>query len=150
MAQGRSLREIGPHTRSSSSGKYFTCSFPRLRALTFHGRQPGQTSSSEIASRDLRKELLEAEHLAREKKRKAEGKTPLEDEAQKAIAAAPTEDGDANKRRKLLQEALELDRDDDDEESEDVKERESAKGEDADEDECVRVCEYIRSTDKHF
>jgi len=66
----------------------------------------GQTSAEEIKKRDLRAELLAAEQEARNKKRKAEGK-PIEE--------APAEDDEANKRRKLLQEALEMDKDDDDE-----------------------------------
>jgi protein CWC15 len=59
--------------------------------------------------RDLRAELLAAEQEARNKKRKAEGKPPL------PVEGAPVEDDEANKRRKVLQEALELDKDDDDE-----------------------------------
>ncbi|KAI0821301.1 Pre-mRNA-splicing factor Cwf15/Cwc15 [Irpex lacteus] len=75
-------------------------------------RQPGQTSTAEVAKRDLRAELLAAEAEAREKKRKAEGKPALTIENG---AAAPAED-EANKRRKLLQEALEMDKDDDEDE----------------------------------
>ena len=71
-----------------------------------------------MAKRDLRSELLEAEHVARERKRKAEGKAPLEDTPRPAIAAASEEDNEANKRRKMLQEALELDKDDDDDSEE--------------------------------
>jgi Cwf15/Cwc15 cell cycle control protein len=74
--------------------------------------QPGQTSAVDVKKRDLRAELLLAEEEARNKKRKAEGKPPL-----------PVENGsvdeEANKRRKLLQDALELDKDDDDEEEDD-------------------------------
>jgi len=89
-------------------------------------RQVGQTSQSEVQKRDLRAELLLAEAEARNKKRKAEGKLPLPIEG--ATATSSTEgngtvsmqvdngDDEANKRRKLLQEALELDKDDDDEE----------------------------------
>lgn len=64
---------------------------------------------------DLRAELLAAEQEARNKKRKAEGKPPLPIEG-------PAGDEEANKRRKLLQEALDLDRDDDDEEEENKEE----------------------------
>ena len=64
----------------------------------------------------MRAELLAAEQEARNKKRKAEGLPPLEDSP--SIAPAPL-DEEANKRRKLLQEALELDKDDDDEDEED-------------------------------
>jgi protein CWC15 len=85
------------------------------RLVSFHSnssfaddRQPGQTSEVEVKKRDLRAELLIAEQEAKNKKRKAEGKAPL-----------PVDDGqvddEANKRRKLLQQALELDKDDDDE-----------------------------------
>lgn len=88
-------------------------------------RQPGQTSVDDIKKRDLRAELLAAEAEARNKKRKAEGKPPLEEDVRRAAAIeAPkegtpaTEDDEANKRRKLLQEALEMDKDDDDDDEE--------------------------------
>jgi protein CWC15 len=71
-------------------------------------RQPGQTSSAEVKKKDLRAELLLAEEEARNKKRKAEGKPPL------AVENGSV-DEEANKRRKLLQDALDLDKDDDDE-----------------------------------
>ncbi|OCB91524.1 Cwf15/Cwc15 cell cycle control protein [Sanghuangporus baumii] len=79
-------------------------------------RQPGQTSTSEVEKRDLRAELLEAERAAREKKRKADGKPVLEDTPARTALPA-IEDDETNKRRKLLQEALELDKDDDDDSS---------------------------------
>jgi len=63
----------------------------------------------------LRAELLAAEEEARNKKRKAEGKPPLP--VTNGNALEGTED-EANKRRKLLQDALELDKDDEDEEDE--------------------------------
>lgn len=75
-------------------------------------RQVGQTSTEEVKKRDLRAELLAAEQEAKNKKRKAEGKPPL------PIEGPAAGDEEANKRRKLLQEALDLDRDDDDEEEE--------------------------------
>jgi len=74
-----------------------------------YSRQVGQTSAAEVQKRDLRAELLAAEQEAKNKKRKAEGKPPLPVENGSA-------DEEANKRRKLLQEALELDKDDDDDE----------------------------------
>jgi len=74
-------------------------------------RQVGQTSTAEVKQRDLRAELLAAEQEAKNRKRKAEGKPPLPVEGGQA-------DDEANKRRKLLQESLELDKDDDDEEEE--------------------------------
>ncbi|KAG8218225.1 Cwf15/Cwc15 cell cycle control protein-domain-containing protein [Butyriboletus roseoflavus] len=40
-------------------------------------RQPGQTSTGEVARRDLRADLLAAEEEARNKKRKAEGRPPV-------------------------------------------------------------------------
>ena len=62
-----------------------------------------------MSKRDLRAELLVAEAAARDRKRKAEGLPPLED------ASLQPQDDESNKRRKLLQDALELDKDDDDE-----------------------------------
>ncbi|GLB37932.1 putative cwf15/Cwc15 cell cycle control protein [Lyophyllum shimeji] len=89
-------------------------------------RQVGQTSTDEVKKRDLRAELLAAEQEAKNKKRKAEGKPPL------PIEDSAAED-EANKRRKLLQEALEMDRDDDDEEEE--VEKNGAKNSDGESDE---------------
>lgn len=113
-----------------------------------NNRQVGQTSVDEVRRRDLRAELLAAEREAQNKKRKAEGKPPLPEEgALKPIAAiengasgAASESDEANKRRKLLQEALELDKDDDsDEEDEDeskgkMKAATGGNGDDDDED----------------
>ncbi|KZV68527.1 Cwf15/Cwc15 cell cycle control protein [Peniophora sp. CONT] len=80
-------------------------------------RQPGQTSVDEVKKRDLRAELLQAEAEARNKKRKAAG-LPLEDvPVAGAIEAAPEEE-ESNKRRKLLQEALENDKDADSDDEE--------------------------------
>lgn len=70
----------------------------------------------------MRAELLAAEEEARNKKRKAEGKEPLT--VTNGNASEGTED-ESNKRRKLLQEALELDKDDEDD---DEKEEEEAAG----------------------
>ena len=66
----------------------------------------------EVKKRDLRADLLAAEAEARAKKRKAAG-LPVED-VQPASAAL--EDEEANKRRKVLQEALEMDKDADSDE----------------------------------
>ncbi|GMK59677.1 hypothetical protein CspeluHIS016_0802830 [Cutaneotrichosporon spelunceum] len=81
-------------------------------------RQPGQTTASDVARRDLRAELAAAERAAQDKKRKAAGLPPL-------ASAGAIENGDANgedeaaaKRRKVLEEAAELDRDDSDSEDE--------------------------------
>ncbi len=97
----------------------------------------GQTSTSEVAKKDLRAELLAAEQEARDRKRKAEGKPPLTLENGSASSAAVPADDEANKRRKLLQEALEMDKDDDNE-SED-----GEKSEKSDDDECVFITGYI-------
>ncbi|VDC07911.1 unnamed protein product [Peniophora sp. CBMAI 1063] len=101
-------------------------------------RQPGQTSVDEVKRRDLRAELLQAEAEARNKKRKAAG-LPLEDvpSVAGAIEAAPEEE-ESNKRRKLLQEALENDRDadsDDDDEDGDGDDKMDGAGKKADSDE---------------
>jgi protein CWC15 len=77
-------------------------------------RQPGQTSSEEVKRRDLRAELLAAEHEVRERKRKAEGKhIAYSESAGLAITTGDGETDDSNKRRKLLQDAIALDKDDD-------------------------------------
>jgi len=60
---------------------------------------------------------LAAEAEARNKKRKAEGKPPLLEDVPSAVPA----DDETNKRRKLLQEALELDKDDDEEDEDEKK-----------------------------
>ena len=77
-------------------------------------RQPGQTSTTEVAKRDLRAELIAAEQEARDRKRKAEG---LPSAAVEAIENGVSGDEEANKRRKLIQEAVDLDKDDDDDQS---------------------------------
>ena len=108
--------------------------------LLWEHRQPGQTSTAEVAKRDLRAELLAAEAAARDRKRKAEGKPPLAVEAPAPGMAAVTaggegQDEESNKRRKLLQEALELDKDDDDDDDdEDGADGEKKKGGDDEED----------------
>ncbi|KAF8161364.1 Pre-mRNA-splicing factor Cwf15/Cwc15 [Crassisporium funariophilum] len=104
-------------------------------------RQVGQTSTGEVKQRDLRADLLAAEQEARNKKRKAEGKPPLEVED-----AVPVDD-EANKRRKLLQEALELDKDDDDEDEED-KEMKDEDESDEDSDEEDDTAELLRELEK--
>ena len=75
--------------------------------------QPGQTSTDEVRRRDLRAELLAAETEAREKKRKAEGKPALQPEGQQQVIAPGSSDDESNKRRKVLQDVIALDRDDD-------------------------------------
>ncbi|KAJ6488256.1 Pre-mRNA-splicing factor Cwf15/Cwc15 [Mycena vitilis] len=71
-------------------------------------RQVGQTSVAEVKQRDLRAELFTAELEAKNKKRKAEGLPPL------AVEGGPS-DEESSKRRKLLQDSLDLDKDDEDE-----------------------------------
>ncbi|KAI0941555.1 hypothetical protein AcW1_003421 [Taiwanofungus camphoratus] len=95
-------------------------------------RQPGQTSAADVAKRDLRAELMAAEQEAREKKRKAEGKPPLAVENGNPTSAG--QDEETNKRRKLLQEALELDKDEDEDASE-TSEKEGEDNDDEEEDE---------------
>ncbi|KAI0312560.1 Pre-mRNA-splicing factor Cwf15/Cwc15 [Amylostereum chailletii] len=72
-------------------------------------RQPGQTSVSDVQKRDLRAELLAAEADARARKRKAQG-LPVA-EAAHAPLAITAGDEEAHKRRRVLQEALEMDKD---------------------------------------
>jgi protein CWC15 len=107
-------------------------------------RQVGQTSTGEVKKLDLRAELLAAEAEARNRKRKAEGLPPL-------VEDAPAPDEEANKRRKLLQEALELDKDDDSgdedkEKSEKDKDEEEESEEDSDEED--DTAELLRELEK--
>jgi len=96
-------------------------------------RQPGQTSTTEVSKRDLKAELLAAEAEARDKKRKAEGKPPLAVENGSASpAAGVTADEESNKRRKLLQEALELDKDDDDDDEGETEKKDDEEEDDDD------------------
>ncbi|KIO22038.1 hypothetical protein M407DRAFT_245299 [Tulasnella calospora MUT 4182] len=116
-------------------------------------RQSGQSSSSEVSRRDLRAELLVAEAEAREKKRKAEGR-PLDAPSSKAIEGSSKgkgkevdnegSDEETNKRRKLLQEAIALDKDDDDSE-EDKDDDEDDSDEDDEEDD---TAELLRELEK--
>lgn len=114
-------------------------------------RQPGQTSTAEVAKRDLRAELLAAEAEARNKKRKAEGKPPLPLEDSSTDTNAAPADDEANKRRKLLQEALELDKDDDEDdndEDEEKKEDEDMDEDDDEDDEEDDTAELLRELEK--
>ncbi|KZO92285.1 Cwf15/Cwc15 cell cycle control protein [Calocera viscosa TUFC12733] len=101
-------------------------------------RQPGQGGTSDVQKRDLRAELLAAEEEARRKKRKAEGlpeeEAPRAIEGVKEVNGKDEEGEEANKRRKVLQEALEMDKDDDDEEKEDGKKDADADGDEEEED----------------
>ncbi|CAE6354716.1 unnamed protein product [Rhizoctonia solani] len=119
----------------SGSRQYSSRDMASQTKLKF--RQPGQTSVGDVKKRDLRTDLLLAEHEAKNKKRKAAGQDPLP--LPPALAAltsgatpvaaienGPSEDEDpASKRQKMLQEALELDRDDDEE---DPKAKDKGKG----------------------
>ncbi|KAH9935188.1 Cwf15/Cwc15 cell cycle control protein [Epithele typhae] len=97
-------------------------------------RQPGQTSTAEVAKRDLRAELIEAEAAARDRKRKAEG---------------------SPRWRKLLQDALELDKDDDEDDEDEGKGGDEEKGggddeddDDDDDDEEDDTAELLRELEK--
>ena len=126
----RASTDMGPRTSTGCQGRLETilgarhgCTYQAQisvrhanakHAPPTHARvnsQPGQTSTGEVARRDLRAELFAAEEEARDKKRKAEGRLPV------GITAAAG-DEETLKRRKLLQEALELDKDDDEDEDE--------------------------------
>ncbi|KAL0240668.1 hypothetical protein I308_106467 [Cryptococcus tetragattii IND107] len=105
-------------------------------------RQPGQTNTSDVARRDLKAELLAAERAALDKKRKTEGLPPLaplgsQQDGQLRIEGARDgeEDETAAKRRKILEEAAEMDKDDESEsEGEEGESKGKGKAED-DEDE---------------
>ncbi|ELU42031.1 cwf15/Cwc15 cell cycle control domain-containing protein [Rhizoctonia solani AG-1 IA] len=111
----------------SGSRQYSSRDMASQTKLKF--RQPGQTSVGDVKKRDLRTDLLLAEHEAKNKKRKAAGQDPLplppalaaltsNATPVAAIENGPSEEEDpASKRQKMLQEALELDRDDDDDDA---------------------------------
>lgn len=88
---------------------------------------------------------------ARNKKRKAEGKPPLTIEGKPSVEngeAKVIEDEETNKRRKLLQEALALDKEDSESEDEDEKTNSKSKSksrEDEEEDERFVKCQVIYS-----
>jgi protein CWC15 len=111
-----SVRDMAAHTklkfRLACSNSINFCSTDNTSEIT--KSQSGQTSVDEVKKRDLRIELLAAEHEARNKKRKAEGLPPLEDSTSSVSVPTPPLDEEASKRRKILQEALELDKDDED------------------------------------
>ena len=121
-----SVRDMAAHTKlkfrfvcnNFNFGFFLFVNYYKLKTHNFLSdtfcRQVGQTSTDEVKKRDLRAELLAAEQDAKNKKRKAEGKPPLGIED----AVPVPEDDESNKRRKLLQEALELDKDDDDDDDE--------------------------------
>lgn len=73
---------------------------------------------SEVKKVNLRAELIAAEAESRAKKRKAAG-LPVED-VSPVVPVAAIEDEETNKRRKVLQEALEMDKDADSDEDDDA------------------------------
>ncbi|CED84387.1 Uncharacterized conserved protein [Phaffia rhodozyma] len=115
-------------------------------------RQPGQTSTSDVARVDLRTQLLINERKAEDKKRKARGLPALPPlvlpgqelkTIQDGSPSAEIDEQGESKRRKL-EEAVGLDRDDDDADDDndddsgdenDVKGKDKATPEDSDEDE---------------
>ena len=96
-------------------------------------RQPGQTSTSDVAQSDLRRQLLIAERAAIDKKRRDRGLGALPELVLPGSLRIENGDGDADegeesrKRRKVLEEVVGLDRDDDDDD-------EKPKGKDNDDD----------------
>ncbi len=118
-------------------------------------RQPGQTTASDVARRDLRAELAAAERVAQDKKRKAAGLPPLPTSSVAGAIENGSEDEAAAKRRKILEEAAELDRDDSDSDDSDEEEEnggDKGKGKDVEEDSdrCVAalgVCSYLEQAD---
>ena len=82
-------------------------------------RQPGQTSTTDVARRDLKAELAAAERVAVDKKRKAAGLAPLPPVASGSLRIeASGEEEELVKRRKVLEETGDLDRDDEEAEGE--------------------------------
>ena len=139
-----SVRDMAAHTKLKF--RYVpTRAWHALIHLGALDSQPGQTSTGEVARRDLRADLLAAEQEAQNRKRKAEGKPPI------AITSGAdgAGDEDAIKRRRLLQEASELDRDDDDDEGggehrETNEESEEESEDEDDTDELLRELEKIK------
>ncbi|KAG8862588.1 hypothetical protein FRB96_001145 [Tulasnella sp. 330] len=112
-------------------------------------RQAGQSSTSEVSRRDLRVELLAAEADAREKKRKAEGR-PLDAPVKAAgmIESGDLEDDEANKRRKLLQEAIALDKDDESGDEKNEEDQDKDDSDDDDDDDEDDTAELLRELEK--
>lgn len=136
-----SVRDMAAHTKLKF--RFVLPSMLIINTLSnvlFPPSQVGQTSAGEVKTRDLRADLLAAEQEARNKKRKAEGKPPL---AVEDSSTVPVVDEEANKRRKLLQEALELDKDDDDEK--DGEDSKMKADEDDDDERCVMVGSVINN-----
>ncbi|RXK35762.1 protein CWC15 [Tremella mesenterica] len=159
----------GRETKSGSQqvSKHALAAYTKLKF-----RQPGQTSTSDVIRRDLRADLLAAERLAAEKKRKASGieepvtvSTNLRisqgDSSPSTRLRIPTdgqdrvdkegedddEDEERNKRRKVLEQAAELDKDDSDDESKDEPEEDddSEESDSDDEDETAALMAELES-----
>jgi protein CWC15 len=113
-----SVRDMAAHTKLKfrCAAQLAQGAYPLQSKKTF--RQPGQTSVSEVKKVDLRAELLVAEAEARAKKRKAAG-LPVED-VSSGVPVAAIEDEEVKKRRKVLQDALEMDKDADSDEDDDA------------------------------
>jgi protein CWC15 len=129
---------MGKETKAGSRS-FFQQDYSARTKLKF--RAPGQTAQVDVQKRDLRAELLRAEREAMDKKRKAAGLPPLAPVASDLLLtsgeaeADAGEDEQARKRRKILEDAAQLDADDDsDDEDEDKstkkKGKERATGED--------------------
>ncbi|GAA6059609.1 hypothetical protein JCM10212_005108 [Sporobolomyces blumeae] len=91
-------------------------------------RQVGQGNESEVARRDLKLELLQAERDAATRKAKGERGLVVDPKLLLLESQQATESEESNKRRKLLQEVADLDREDDDE-SDDNDDEEDGSGE---------------------
>jgi len=111
-------------------------------------RQPGQTSSAEVKKLDLRAELLLAEQEARNKKRKAEGKPLIEPPAPDRLAITNGTDDESHKRRKLLEDVIDLDRDDDDDDRVEGERKQESDSEEDEEDEEDETAELLRELEK--
>jgi protein CWC15 len=130
-----SVRDMAMHTKLKFRfvARFFRCVHRQLIISS----QVGQTSVAEVKQRDLRAELVAAELEAKNKKRKAEGLPPL------AVEGGPAADEESNKRRKLLQESLDLDKDDDEENEAEGSKAADEKDKDAD-DRCAD-CRYAET-----
>lgn len=114
---------MGRETKAGSS-TFRQVDYSARTKLKF--RQPGQTSSGDVAKRDLKMELMRAEREAQNKKRKEKG-LPLLPEiaAERPLAIEGSkqeeteEDEAARKRRKILEEVAAMDADDSDDSEED-------------------------------
>ncbi|EIW67575.1 hypothetical protein TREMEDRAFT_33472 [Tremella mesenterica DSM 1558] len=133
----------GRETKSGSQqvSKHALAAYTKLKF-----RQPGQTSTSDVVRRDLRADLLAAERLAAEKKRKASGiEEPVTVSTNLRINV--DEDEERKKRRKVLEQAAELDKDDSDDDSKNEPEEDddSEESDSDDEDETAALMAELES-----